>query len=97
MPGTVFSPTRHLARPTRNRSTWLPKSAVNAWTVHLAHELPDPTITINAVHPCSVKSGMNSRCELEVGDGTKSRVAMALLDGSGPNGSFRHPGRVPAW
>jgi NAD(P)-dependent dehydrogenase (short-subunit alcohol dehydrogenase family) len=64
------------------------KSAVNAWTVQLAHELRDTNIKVNAVHPGSVKTDMNSHGELEVADGAKTSVRMALLDDAGPNGGF---------
>jgi NAD(P)-dependent dehydrogenase (short-subunit alcohol dehydrogenase family) len=64
------------------------KSAVNAWTVQLAHELRDTNIKVNAVHPGSVKTDMNSHGELEVADGARTSVRMALLDDAGPNGGF---------
>ncbi|GAB3354308.1 SDR family oxidoreductase [Lysobacter tyrosinilyticus] len=64
------------------------KSAVNAWTVQLAHELRDTNIKVNAVHPGSVKTDMNSQGEIEVADGAKTSVRMALLDDAGPNGGF---------
>ena len=64
------------------------KSAVNAWTVQLAHELRDTGIKVNAVHPGSVKTDMNSQGEIEVADGAKTSVRMALLDEAGPNGGF---------
>ena len=64
------------------------KSAVNAWTVQLAHELKDTAIKVNAVHPGSVKTDMNAQGELEVADGAKTSVRMALLDESGPSGGF---------
>ncbi len=34
------------------------KSAVNAWTVHLAYELKDSKIKVNAAHPGHVKTDM---------------------------------------
>jgi NAD(P)-dependent dehydrogenase (short-subunit alcohol dehydrogenase family) len=64
------------------------KSAVNAWTVQLAHELRGSNIKVNAVHPGSVKTDMNSHGELEVADGAKTSVRMALLDETGSNGGF---------
>jgi NAD(P)-dependent dehydrogenase (short-subunit alcohol dehydrogenase family) len=66
------------------------KSAVNAWTVQLAYELRDSKIKVNAVHPGSVKTDMNAGGELEVADGAKTSVRMALLDGNGPNGGFAY-------
>lgn len=74
------------------------KSAVNAWTVHLAYELRDTPIKVNTVHPGYVKTDMNAgEGELEVPEGAKSSVAMALLDDSGPSGSFTHLGEVLPW
>ena len=64
------------------------KSAVNAWTVQLAHELRATRIKVNAVHPGSVKTDMNAGGEIEVTDGAKTSVRMALLDEAGPNGGF---------
>jgi NAD(P)-dependent dehydrogenase (short-subunit alcohol dehydrogenase family) len=66
------------------------KSAVNAWTVQLAHELRDTSIKVNAVHPGSVKTDMNAGGELTVEDGARTSVRMALLDETGPSGGFVH-------
>ena len=73
------------------------KSAVNAWTAHLAHELRDTPIKVNAIHPGSVKTDMNSNGELDVVEGAKTSVAMALLDDAGASGSFVHLGQVLPW
>lgn len=73
------------------------KSAVNAWTVHLAHELRDTLHKVNAVHPGSVRTDMNVGGEIEIPEGARSSVAMALLDAAGPNGSFVHLGEVLPW
>jgi len=78
------SPIYDLKVPAYNVS----KSAVNAWTVQLAHELRDTHIKVNAVHPGSVKTDMNAHGEIEVADGAKTSVRMALLDDAGPNGGF---------
>lgn len=73
------------------------KSAVNAWTVHLAHELRDTAIKVNAIHPGSVKTDMNSHGELEIADGAKSSVELALIGADGPTGSFSHLGQTLPW
>ncbi|HEX7916847.1 SDR family oxidoreductase [Rudaea sp.] len=73
------------------------KSAVNAWTVQLAHELRDTKIKVNAIHPGSVKTDMNSGGDLEVTDGAKSSVELALIGADGPNGSFSHLGKTLPW
>ena len=73
------------------------KTALNGWTVHLAYELRDTPIKVNAIHPGSVKTDMNSSGELDIVTGAKSSVAMALLDASGATGSFVHLGEVLPW
>lgn len=73
------------------------KTALNGWTVHLAYELRDTPIKVNAIHPGSVKTDMNSNGELDIVTGAKSSVAMALLDSSGATGSFVHLGEVLPW
>lgn len=87
------SPIYHYKMPAYNVS----KTAVNAWTVHLAYELRDTAIKINAIHPGSVRTDMNGSGDLDVVTGAKSSVEMALLDESGPNGSFTHLGEVLPW
>ena len=45
------------------------KSAVNAWTVHLAHALKGSAIKANTIHPGYVKTDMNAgEGELEIAD-----------------------------
>lgn len=73
------------------------KAAVNAWTVQLAHELRDTPLKVNAIHPGNVKTDMNPGAELDVTDGARSSVAMALLGGDGPSGSFSHLGEPLPW
>jgi len=74
------------------------KSAVNAWTVHLAYELRDTPHRVNAIHPGYVKTEMNGgHGEIDVATGARSSVQMALLDADGPNGSFTHLGQTLPW
>ena len=74
------------------------KSVVNSWTVHLAYELRDTPIKVNAIHPGYVQTDMNRGAgELTVPDGAKSSVQMALLDADGPSGSFTHLGQTLPW
>jgi NAD(P)-dependent dehydrogenase (short-subunit alcohol dehydrogenase family) len=73
------------------------KSAVNAWTVQLAHELRDTAIKVNAVHPGSVKTDMNAGGDLAVEDGARTSVRMALLDADGPSGGFVHFEETLPW
>lgn len=73
------------------------KSAVNAWTIHLAHELRDTTIKVNAIHPGSVKTDMNANGDLGIEEGARSSVDMALLDNAGQTGGFVHLGQTLRW
>ena len=73
------------------------KSAVNAWTVHLAYELRDTPHKVNAVHPGSVKTDMNPGGDIDIPEGARTSVEMALLDDGGPSGSFVHLGKVLPW
>jgi NAD(P)-dependent dehydrogenase (short-subunit alcohol dehydrogenase family) len=73
------------------------KTAVNAWTVHLAHELRDTPIKVNAVDPGSVKTDMNANGELDIATGARGSVMMALLETAGPTGSYTHLGEVLPW
>lgn len=74
------------------------KSVVNAWTVHLAHELQGTPLKVNAIHPGYVQTDMNGGAgELQVSDGAKSSVQMALLPDDGPSGTFTHLGKTLPW
>lgn len=74
------------------------KTAVNAWTIHLAYELRDTPIKVNAIHPGYVQTDMNGgEGEIDVATGAKSSVEMALLDASGPTGTFTHLGNTLPW
>jgi NAD(P)-dependent dehydrogenase (short-subunit alcohol dehydrogenase family) len=73
------------------------KSAVNAWTVQLAHELRDTSIKVNTIHPGSVKTDMNAHGNLEIPEGAKTSVELALIGADGPNGSFSHLGQTVPW
>ena len=73
------------------------KSALNAWTVHLAHELRDTGIKVNAIHPGSVKTDMNANGDISIELGAKSSVAMSLIGDIGPTGGFTHLGQTLRW
>ncbi|ALV07356.1 SDR family oxidoreductase [Roseateles depolymerans] len=74
------------------------KSAVNAWTVHLAYELRETGIKVNAVHPGYTRTDMNEGAgELEPGQGALTSVRMALLGPDGPTGQYVHMGRQIPW
>ncbi|ATD66494.1 short-chain dehydrogenase [Luteimonas chenhongjianii] len=78
------------------------KSAVNAWTVHLAHVLKDAGIKVNTIHPGYVRTDMNKagdeqNGELEVADGARTSVRLALIDEAGPTGGYFYLDEVLPW
>lgn len=74
------------------------KSAVNTWTVQLAYELRDTPIKVNAAHPGWVKTDMGGEAApMEIPDGAKTSVALAILPPDGPTGSFTHLGQTLPW
>ena len=74
------------------------KTALNAYTIHLAHELKDTPIKVNSVHPGWVKTDMGTdAAPMEIPDGAKTSVEAALLGPDGPNGRFFHLGQELPW
>jgi len=74
------------------------KSAVNAWTVQLAYELTDSKIKVNAAHPGHVKTDMGGEnAPMEIVDGARTSVQLALLGEDGPSGAFIHLGEKLPW
>jgi len=74
------------------------KSTVNAWTVQLAHELRNSSIKVNTIHPGHVKTDMGGEAApMEIADGAKTSVELALIGANGPNGSFSHLGQALPW
>ena len=74
------------------------KTAVNAYTVHLAWELKDTPIKVNAAHPGWVKTEMGGEgAVMEIEDGAKTSVALATVGPDGPNGGFLHMGETLPW
>ena len=74
------------------------KSAVNAFTVHLAYELKDTTIKVNAAHPGWVKTEMGGEgATMDISDGAKTSVALATIGADGPNGAYLHMDETLPW
>ena len=74
------------------------KAALNAFTIHLAHELKSTKIKVNSAHPGWVKTEMGgSSAPMEMSDGAKTSVQLATLGESGPSGGFFHAGEKIPW
>jgi len=74
------------------------KSALNAFTVHLAYELRDTNIKVNSAHPGWVKTDMGGpQATLEVSEGGKTSAALATLPDDGPTGGYFHLGKPIPW
>lgn len=74
------------------------KTALNAFTVHLAHELKDTKIKVNSAHPGWVKTDMGGEgAQMEVTDGAKTSVQLSLLEANGPTGGYFHMGEPLPW
>ena len=74
------------------------KTALNAYTIHLAHALKQTGIKVNAAHPGWVKTDMGSdAAPMNVQDGAKTSVELALIDEDGPSGKYLHLGQELPW
>ena len=74
------------------------KTALNAYTVHLAHELKDTSIKVNSAHPGWVKTELGGEhAPMEVAESGKTSVQLATLDANGANGGFFHVGEALPW
>jgi len=74
------------------------KTALNAFTVHLAQELKGTKIKVNSAHPGWVKTDMGgSAAPLEVSEGGRTSVQLASLPDDGPTGGYFHLGEKLPW
>jgi NAD(P)-dependent dehydrogenase (short-subunit alcohol dehydrogenase family) len=74
------------------------KSALNAFTIHLAHELRATNIKVNSAHPGWVKTEMGGEgAQMELVDGARTSVELALLPDDGPTGGYFHMGKALPW
>ena len=74
------------------------KTALNAFTVHLAHELNGTPIKVNSAHPGWVKTDMGgTAAPMELSEGGKTSVQLATLPDDGPTGGFFHLGQPLPW
>jgi NAD(P)-dependent dehydrogenase (short-subunit alcohol dehydrogenase family) len=74
------------------------KSALNAFTVHLAYELRNTGIKVNSAHPGWVKTDMGGpNAPMALEEGGKTSAALAILADDGPTGGFFHLGQPLPW
>jgi NAD(P)-dependent dehydrogenase (short-subunit alcohol dehydrogenase family) len=74
------------------------KTALNSFTIHLAHELKGTKIKVNSAHPGWVKTEMGGEgAQMEIVDGAKTSVELATLSDDGPTGGYFHLGKPMAW
>ena len=65
------------------------KTALNAFTIHLAHELKDTKIKVNSAHPGWVKTDMGTDAgELTIEEGAATPVWLATLPEDGATGGY---------
>src|SRR6185437_8120750 len=74
------------------------KTALNSFTVHLAHALRDTPIKVNSAHPGWVKTDMGGEsAPMELSEGGKTSIQLATLPDDGPTGGYFHLGRPLPW
>lgn len=74
------------------------KTALNAFTIHLANELKDTKIKVNSGHPGWVKTELGgSNAPMEVIDSYKTSLRLATLDEDGPTGGLFHENETLPW
>jgi NAD(P)-dependent dehydrogenase (short-subunit alcohol dehydrogenase family) len=74
------------------------KAALNSFTIHLAYELKDTKIKVNSAHPGWVKTDMGTDvAPMEIPEGARTGVELALLGEDGPTGGYFHLGKPLPW
>ena len=74
------------------------KTALNAFTVHLAHALKDTPVKVNSAHPGWVKTDMGGEgATMDLVEGASTSVELALLPGDGPTAGYFHLGKPLPW
>ena len=74
------------------------KTALNAFTIHLAFDLRETPIKVNSAHPGWVKTDMGGpQAPMEIAEGARTSVALATLPDNGPSGGYFHLGQPLPW
>ncbi len=73
------------------------KTALNAFTVHLAKALKDSAFKVNSAHPGNVRTDLNSNGNLTPEQGAETAVRLATLPSDGPTGGFFHFDETLRW
>lgn len=74
------------------------KAALNMFTTHLSSELEGTGIKVNSAHPGWVQTELGGDgAPMNITDGAKTSVELALLDVDGPTGKFIHLGEELPW
>ncbi len=74
------------------------KTALNAYTIHLAIELKDTKIKVNSGHPGWVKTELGGpKAPIEVKDSFKTSLRLATLSDDGPTGGLFHEDDTIPW
>ncbi|MGA2651295.1 MAG: SDR family oxidoreductase [Terracidiphilus sp.] len=74
------------------------KTALNAFTIHLAYELRNTKIKVNSAHPGWVKTDMGGdQAPMELSEGGKTSATLATLPDDGPSGGYFHLGKPLPW
>jgi NAD(P)-dependent dehydrogenase (short-subunit alcohol dehydrogenase family) len=74
------------------------KTALNAFTIHLAYELRNTGIKVNSAHPGWVKTEMGGeQAPMALEDGSQTSVSLATLPAEGPTGGYFHQGKPLPW
>ena len=74
------------------------KTALNAFTIHLANELKDTKIKVNSGHPGWVKTELGGpNAPIEVKDSFETSLHLATLDENGPTGGLFHKDETIPW
>ena len=73
------------------------KTALNAFTVHLAQTLNTSPVKVNSAHPGDVRTDANKHGHIEVEEGAKTAVTLAMLPADGPTGGYFFHGEAIPW